>query len=336
MIIETIYLPDAPAIPGLVFRPIRGEAEYPALVDLFNAAIEEDKTDELYTVESLANDYAHLDNCDLSTDMLLAEVDGQLVGSARVWWWVNDAGERLYGVTGQVHPQWRGRGIGRALLHWEERRAREIAATHPIAEPRYFQAWIMETQVRRMALLKHAGYTPIRYGFMMVRPNLADVPDEWPMPEGLEVRPVLPEHHRAIWEALQEAFRDHWGHRPGTEEEYLGWLNWPDAQPHLWQVAWDAQSNEVAGMVLNSIFENENERFGVKRGWTDPICVRRPWRRRGLARALIMHSMKLLRDLGMTEAALGVDAENPNKALHLYESCGYRPVKRSFTMRKTQ
>jgi GNAT superfamily N-acetyltransferase len=266
--------------------------------------------------------------------MLMAEVDGQLVGFARVWWWVNDAGERLYAVSGQVHPQWRGRGIGRVMLLWEERRVREIAAAHPSDELRYLQAFVLEIQQRRLAMLKRAGYEPVRYGFMMVRPELADVPDEWPLPEGLEVRPVLPEDRRAIWEALNEAFRDHWGHRPSTEEDYQGWLNWPDAQPQLWQVAWDAQSNQVAGMVLNSIFANENERFGLKRGWTDPICVRRPWRRRGLARALIMRSLKLLRDQGMTEAALGVDAENPNKALHLYESCGYRPVKRSLVMRK--
>jgi GNAT superfamily N-acetyltransferase len=275
-----------------------------------------------------------LTNCDPTTDIVVAEMDGQMVGFGRVGWWVNDAGERLYGLFGTVHPQWRRKGIGHAILHWQERRVREIAATHPTEEPRYFQTWAMETQESRLGLLKREGYKPVRFGFMMVRPNLADVPDEWPLPEGLEVRPVLPEHRRAIFNALDEAFRDHWGSRAHTEEDYRGWLNWPMAKPHLWQVAWDVNTNEVAGMVLNNIFDHENEQFNQKRGWTDPICVRRPWRRRGLARALIMRSLKLLRDQGMTEAALGVDAENPNKALHLYQSCGYQEVKRSFTMRK--
>ena len=341
MIREHITIDNTPAITGLVFRSFAGEADYPALVDLFNAGNAADQLEELWTLPSLVNEYAHLTNCDPATDMLVAEIDGHMAGHVRVWWWVNDAGERLYGLSGQVHPQWRSQGIGRAMLGWQEARLREIAMTHPDGEPRYFQALTMEKAQRRVAMLKHAGYETIRYGFMMVRPNLGDAPDApytlgaWPLPAGLEVRPVLPEHRRPIWDALTEAFRDHWGHRPNTEEDYQGWLNWPEAQPHLWQVAWDTSTNQVAGMVLNTIFDNENEQFGIKRGWTDPICVRRPWRRQGLARALIMRSLALLRDQGMTEAALGVDAENPNKALHLYESCGYQPVLRSFTMRKS-
>ena len=333
MTTETM-MKNAPAIPGLAFRSFDSQHDYPAMVDIANAANAADHIDELYTVERLAYDYAHLSNCDLTTDMLMAEVDGRLVGFGCVLWWVNDADERLYGITGQIHPQWRGQGIGRALLHWQEERIAAIAATHPAGEPRFIQAYSMENAQSRLALLKHSGYHVIRYGYMMVRPTLDDVPDEWPLPAGLEVRPVQPEHMRPIWEASEEAFQDHWGHRPRSEEDFQAFVNWPEAQPHLWQVAWDTRTNEVAGMVLNSIYERENARLGVRRGWTDPICVRRPWRRQGLARALIMRSLKLLRDLGMTEAALGVDAENPNKALHLYESSGYRPYQRSFTLRK--
>jgi ribosomal protein S18 acetylase RimI-like enzyme len=36
----------------------------------------------------------------------------------------------------------------------------------------------------------------------------------------------------------------------------------------------------------------------------------------------------------MTEAALGVDTENPSGALQLYESLGYRPVQRWVHYRK--
>ncbi|MCL5275682.1 MAG: GNAT family N-acetyltransferase [Chloroflexi bacterium] len=333
MTTETM-MKKAPVIPGLAFRSFDSQHDFPAMVEIYNAANVVDHIEEVDTLEGLASDYAHLSNCDLATDMLMVEADDNVVGFGRVWWWVNDAGERLYGIMGQVHPQWRGKGIGRALLQWQERRIGAIAATHPTIEPRFIQTFSMESAQSRMALLKRAGYNIIRYGFMMVRPTLADVPEDWPLPDGLEVRPVLPEHMRLIWEALEEAFRDHWGHRPRSEEDYLSFLDWPDAQPHLWQVAWDARTDEIAGMVLNNIFERENAQYGIKRGWTDPICVRRPWRRRGLARALIMHSLKLLRDQGMTEAALGVDAENPNKALHLYESCGYQQYQRSFTLRK--
>ncbi len=323
-------------LPEYQLRLFAGQDDFPGMVSVANAGHVADHIELVFSVEGLAADYAHLTNCDLSTDLVIvqAKADGKMVGFGRVWWWVNDAGERIYALNGEVQPEHRGRGIGRAILAWEEARLHDIAASHPTTEPRFFQTFVMEGAHRRMALLQHAGFAPVRYGYTMVRSLLNDVPDTWPLPEGLETRPVVPEHRRAIWDALDEAFRDHWGHRPSTEEDYQSFLTWPDAQPHLWQVAWDTRTNEIAGMVLNDIVVRDNEKLGQKRGWTDPICVRRPWRRQGLARALIMRSLKVLRDQGMTEAALGVDAQNPNKALHLYESCGYQQYQRSFTMRK--
>ena len=167
----------------------------------------------------------------------------------------------------------------------------------------------------------------------MVRPDLENIPD-CPMPNGLETRPIQPEQYRAIWEAEVEAFQDHWGMDTTTEEDFQRWItSWPlTFQPHLWQVAWDG--DQVAGMVRNFIVEEENEKNNRKRGYTESISVRRPWRKRGLAKALIARSFKMHRDLGMDEAALGVDTENPNRALQLYESMGFKMVKHSASYRK--
>jgi len=110
--------------------------------------------------------------------------------------------------------------------------------------------------------------------------------------------------------------------------------------PHLWQVAWApsvadsaenpgerAEGDEVAGMVLNRLDEEQNVKYGRKRGWTQDIFVRRPWRRRGLARSLLVRSILMFQEMGMEETALGVDAQNPSGVLQLYESVGYRPVR---------
>ena len=87
-------------------------------------------------------------------------------------------------------------------------------------------------------------------------------------------------------------------------------------------------------MVLNFIDERENEEYKRKRGWTEDIAVLRPYRRQGLAKALIARSLKLHKSLGMTEAALGVDVDNPNGALRLYQGMGFRMVKEHTTYRK--
>jgi ribosomal protein S18 acetylase RimI-like enzyme len=53
-----------------------------------------------------------------------------------------------------------------------------------------------------------------------------------------------------------------------------------------------------------------------------------------VAKALIARSFQVLKEQGMTEAALGVDAENPNGALQLYKSMGFQVVKQQTTYRK--
>jgi ribosomal protein S18 acetylase RimI-like enzyme len=166
----------------------------------------------------------------------------------------------------------------------------------------------------------------------MLRPTLDDLPDA-PLPDGLEIREVRPEHLPAIWAADQEAFRDHWGFTPGTDADYERFADDPvTGDTSLWRIAWDG--DEVAGQVRSFINDDENERLGRLVGHTEFISVRRPWRRRGVARALIAASFPLLRARGMTEAALGVDTENTSGALRVYESCGFRPVSRNTTYRK--
>jgi ribosomal protein S18 acetylase RimI-like enzyme len=85
---------------------------------------------------------------------------------------------------------------------------------------------------------------------------------------------------------------------------------------------------------MNFVFPEENERLGVARGWLQHVSVRRPWRRRGLAAALIAESLRALRDRGLAEAALGVDAENTTGALRLYESLGFRRHRTGVSFRK--
>jgi len=197
--------------------------------------------------------------------------------------------------------------------------------------PRFFQAEAFDTETAKEALLLNEGYTPVRRGFNMVR-SLAEPIVLTPLPPGLEVRPVPPQRYRTLWEADQEAFRDHWGFVPGTEADYRRWLNEPIFNPSLWQVAWDG--DQIAGAVQNFVNEKENEEYNRKRGYTEGIFVRRPWRKRGLARALIMRSLQMFKNMGFTEAALGVDAENLSGALRLYEGCGFRAVKRESLYRK--
>jgi ribosomal protein S18 acetylase RimI-like enzyme len=154
-----------------------------------------------------------------------------------------------------------------------------------------------------------------------------------PLPAGIEARPVADRAAALpVMVADDEAFRDHWGYTPTLPGDIEGYLDDPRQDLALWQVAWDG--DEVAGSVLPLIDAADNERFGRRRGWIDSVSVRRPWRRRGIARALLVRGLRALRERGMTEAVLGVDAENPQGALGLYESVGFVLHRRSAVYRK--
>jgi ribosomal protein S18 acetylase RimI-like enzyme len=327
----TILVPGAPAIPGLRFRHFAGPTDFPAMVEIANRSMEADGVERVTSLLEITNFYAHPVNFDPERDLIMAEVSRSLVGYARVSWREEPGGLRLLNHSAAILPEWRGRGIGRSLLRACQRRLLEMAAELPPAAATALVAHAAEGEAGAHSLLRQDGYEPARTSYTMVRPSLGGIPS-LPLPAGLDVRPTRPEHYRRVFEANEEAFQDHWGFIPRSDEDYERWMGEPATDPSLWQVAWEG--DEIAGMVLPFIHAEENSRYGRRRGYTEDVCVRRPWRRRGLARALLARSMAALRARGMTEAALGVDTENPSGALQLYESLGYRPVQRWVHYRK--
>ena len=330
---EKIVVPDAPRIPGLSFRSFRGEADYPAMVAVIESSKVVDGIERVASVEEVARSYQHLSNCDPYRDMLFVEVEGQVVAYSRVWWWEEAAGNRLYGHFASLLPEWRGKGIRRVMVRHNERRLREVAASHPAGTPRFFETWASDTETHWESLLLSEGYDAARHRFGMIRPTLDDIPD-LPLPKSLEIRPVQPKQIRLVWNAAKEAFQDALGYSEDdwSDARFELWKADPLLRPELWQVAWDG--DEVAGMVLNYIIDEENQTYGRSRGYTSVICTRRPWRRRGLARALLARSLKLLKEQGMNEAGLNVDAENPTGAIQLYRGMGFQVAKRTTAYHK--
>ena len=331
--VQSVSVSKPPDIPGLRFRGYRGEADHPAMSAVICGSKDADGLESTQTPEEVDCAYRHLVNSDPRRDMLFAEVDGEVVGYSRVWWNLDKTGIRLYQHFVHLLPVWRTDGLRQMMLGHNERRLREIAAGHPDDGPRFFEAWAADTESHWVSVLEGAEYKAVRHGYSMVRPDLENIPD-LPLPEGLEVRSIEPELVPVVWAAAREGFRDEWSYSEDewSDDKLREFQEWPAYDPGLWQVAWDG--DQVAGMVLNFVDRAENEEYGRQRGYTEGICVRRPWRRRGLAKALIARSFRMHRELGMTEAALGVDAENPNGALQLYKSMGFQVVKRYTTYRK--
>ena len=313
----------APAIPGLRFRHATPD-DWPALADVVNRARRADGVEEVHTAESWANEWPESEMFRLERDMLLAEVDGELIAEAAGYLVARD-GALVAESFGSVVPEHRRRGIGTALYRATYARLEAEAAADPRPGARERRSYALDDEASDRALFEANGYVPIRFGFEMRRFLTGALP-EHALPAGLEMRPVTEDQWRAIWTADNEAFRDHWGHREMDEADFVARFTGPESEPRLWCVAWDG--DEVVGSVQNAIFRDENAALGITRGWLDHVSVRRAWRGRGVAKALCAAAFRVLRDEGMTEAWLGVDAANPTGALALYEGLGFRVVRR--------
>ncbi|HYX11289.1 MAG TPA: GNAT family N-acetyltransferase, partial [Candidatus Acidoferrum sp.] len=313
----------APPVDDLVFRGFRGiDADLPGMFEANRLGRMADGELEPIEYGGMRASYQHLERSDPSTDILVVVLGGEICGYARVEWADTNDGERTYNAIVALRPDARRREIRTGALRWIEARCRAIAAGHKTAprdDPaspgdrrRWLTAFANDGDGDAGLLLEACGYRRHRRFYSMLRPDLEAIP-ELPLPEGLDVRPISRDRV-AMWrvfEADTEAFRDHYGWVDDSEEAFLSFVDDPSTDPSLWVVAFDG--DEVAGAVLNGIHQGHDGQTGE--GWLDSVFTRRPWRRRGLARALIVRSLARLRERGVATAALGVDSENANQAL---------------------
>lgn len=239
------------------------------------------------------------------------------------------SGERLemaY-LSGRVHPDWRGLGIGRRLLAWQIERAaerlRQCDPELPWFVRTYEWEWIEEAQ----RLYARYGLKPARWFEDMVRP-LSD-PLAASAPEDVEIVPWEQASSTDIHQASTESFRDHWGSAPRDFESWGHLLMSTGMRTDLSFVA--KAGDEVVGVCLNSHFPEDQAVTGRLDGWIAHLGVIRPWRKRGVASALIARSLEAFREAGFTHAMIGVDADSPTGASGLYRRLGFTPTHRVIT-----
>ena len=320
---DIVSLSSHESIPGVTFRRLRGKRDYPTVADIVNRSWKADLFNGVNTAEDIARDLDIPQGFSVAKDVYMVELEGKQVGFGRVYW-----ADRLRGVRSYTHmaclvPEARRQGIREAMLRMNEARIRTMASRHKSRCTKFFETEANSKRNDWNRTVLRNDYVPYRHIFEMVRPNLDKIPAV-ELPDGLEVRPVVPRDHRTIWRAAREAFKDEPGFRSQTwSDEGLRWFSgsrwWT---PGMWQIAWDG--NQVAGGVINMIDEEENRAFKRNWGYTVIIFTRTPWRRKGLAGALIAQSLEVHKSKGMKEAALAVDTENPTGALRLYRRMGYR------------
>ena len=230
-----------------------------------------------------------------------ADVDPR--GSAPVRWWCEI----------EIDPNSDVDVAGAALVAWAEERARE-------QQPGVLAPYVSNANQPVKRLLEEHDFRLIRHSYRM-EIDLDDQRDEPEWPDGIELRTMQAGETRRVWEVQEEVFEDSWAHTPTPYEEWLHWMSDESAfDPTLWFLAHD--HGDVAAMCLCRIHPRESDL-----GWVNILGTRRPWRRRGLGRALLLHAFAVFRERGFPRVALGVDATSLTGANRLYEKVGMRVVR---------
>ncbi len=249
---------------------------------------------------------------------LVFSPDGMMVGYIEVWTTAKPPVHPW--LWGRVHPNFGGLGIGTWLLQWAEEHACQVLDDLP-ADLRFApRVGIYRPATEAKKLFEDMGYKQIRSSYNM-RIDMEEAPPAPLWADGITLKIFNPETDtEAVYNADNEAFRDHFGHVETPQEVGLArfkhFMMGEGFDPSLWFLAMDG--DEIAGISLCRPKSYDDPEMG----YVNILAVRRAWRKRGIGLALLQHSFGEFYRRGNRKVGLGVDAENLTGALRLYENAG--------------
>ena len=227
---------------------------------------------------------------------------------------------------GGVHPAYRGRGLGAALLDWAVRQAGPIHSGRFAGQPLTVQCGFPGSDDAAAALFAQHGFRPVRYFHHMSRDLDRDDLPPVRVPDGLEIVPYRADLDERARMAKNEAFRDHWDDAPTLPQAWRSRFTGPDFRPQLSPLALDAATGQIVGLIVT----HERAAQTAATGWLDAhlnnVGTLPEARGRGVATALLATMLRAAHEHGYATASLEVDSENPTGALGVYEKSGFAVV----------
>jgi mycothiol synthase len=306
---ETIMTTNHTLPPGFTLRAATRNDLEPVADLILAVCIADGDPDDAVSTTELKSEWD--ENFNLETDVwVVTDPSGKVVGYEEFY--AHPGHASLQG-DGYVHPEFKGLGIGTSMLRALDHRARlEMDKAQPDLRVYLRNHMTIGDETGRV-LHENEGFKATRFHWSM-RIKLDSPPPAPQFPPGVEIRPfVEAEHLYPVYEALEEAFADHWGHiKPSFEEWKKRRMSPERYRPDLWFIAWSG--DEIAGVSICRM------RSGI--GWVWSLGVRSAWRKQGLGMALLLYSFGEFYKRGEKVVGLGVDASNPTGATRLYERAG--------------
>lgn len=228
-------------------------------------------------------------------------------------------------LDGAVHPELRGRGIGRRVFAWQVGRARQRLAELDLDVPATIEIGAPDG-APSLRLAARFGLEPARNWIDMQAvldvpedPDRAAVP---PLPDGYVVRAATADDIEPMRLAKNDSFRDHWGSQPMVESDWRGFLTADKCRLDLSRVVLDPDG-AIAAFAIVEVDPDGFAARGRSYGYVHWVGVIRAARGRGLAPIVTDAVLGAVRADGLSAAVLHVDAENPSGAGRIYERLGF-------------
>jgi mycothiol synthase len=244
--------------------------------------------------------------------------DGTVAGFEAVHDDINPLRADLWGC---VAEEWRDQGIGSKLIEWAiERASLNIESAPPDAQVSVASSIYAQDEAGKKLLTDH-GFKYLRSFYTMKRDFTGPV-EVPPLPDGFRLVSYAEKPDLQLYAQLEaDSFRDHWGWiDTPIDQDITRWTHYmdtaPDFDPNYWWLAFYGE--EPAGLIMTQLDSSVGE--GV--AWVNSLGVKREFRKRGLALAMLGHAFAAHQKRGAEAIALAVDASSLTNAVALYERAG--------------
>jgi mycothiol synthase len=300
--------------------------DFPAVFLFVNAACEADHTRRQLEPAFRQDYFSGPDGAPTERGIVAVTPDATIAGF--IYWedrFDTDGDDSLYGMAVQVwvDPNWRGQGVGSALLEAVDQFAQRSGRNTVRITIRTYADVPGAVQ-----LLEHFGYREARRYYKMTVDLRGQHFNTKPV-ESVVLRPFSPEHLTQLVAADNAIFSEHWGaHTISVEAWHHRMIDQRPHDPALWVIAW--ADHQIVGECLAHASLHD----GPHDGWVSIVGIRKAWRGRGLGKLLLATGLRGLQSAGFETASLHVDAQNES-AFKLYGSVGMAIARTHLYYRKT-
>ena len=306
-------------------------SELPEIAALLSEGLSFDGLVFVQTAEELAEEFDGT-YCDLDHDVMVAEHESRIIGVGYTIFLPSETKEERCYIFGTTKPEYRNKGVGTAVMQWATEHGESLLRSTNRTLPKFLRSDMSATNSTAGSLFQSFNMSPVRWNDDLII-DLANSPEVSTATE-YSIVPWDSSRDEEARTTKNQAFMDHWGSTPTSEEGWEQLVHGSTARLDQSFFALD-QYEKIIGVLLSHRYESDDEVLGKRIGWIDKLATLSEHRKKSVGKSLITHALAAYKRDGLTHAALDVDTENPTGAYGLYTAVGFSTFRGKVTYERT-